>query len=117
MSIQSEFYALVNPIFVGRAYPIVGPDAPVTPYLTYFRVIGIEQNTLDANGGTGNAINTQLQADVWAATYGEAQAKAAAVKAALKTWTVENVVTGEQDLFEADTKLHRVMMEISTWHT
>lgn len=116
MSVQSDFFALVNSIFTGKAYPGTAPAGTAAPYCTYSRITAIEQMTLDANGGTGNASNTRLQIDVWAMTYSEAQAKAAAVKAALKGWAVENVLLDEQDMHEADTGLHRVMLDVSAWH-
>lgn len=116
MSIQSDFYTLVGPLFGTRVYPNVAPDTPVAPYAVYFRVSGTEVSTLDSNGGAGNANHTRLQLDVWAKTYAEAQSSAAAVKTALKDWAVENNVLLEQDMYEPDTKLHRVMLDISTWH-
>jgi hypothetical protein len=116
MSVQTDFIALASAIFAGRLYPAGSEEAPVPPYATFFRVAAVEGATLDLNGGTGNEINTRLQVDVWALSYLEAQAKADAVKVALKGWEVENVLLGEQDMFEEDTKLHRVMLDISTWH-
>ncbi|MEC5213316.1 hypothetical protein RCH06_001862 [Polaromonas sp. CG_9.5] len=115
MSVQTDFVALVSGAVAGRAYP-AGTASTVTPYITYSRITAIEQATLDANGGTGNLINTRLQIDVWAASYGAAQSTAAAVKAALKGWSNENIVLSEEDGFEPDTKLHRVMLDTSIWH-
>jgi hypothetical protein len=114
--IQEDFIALASAIFAGRLYPFGSEESPIPPYATFFRVVAIEGATLDQNGGTGNETNTRLQVDVWALKYLEAQALAAAVKAALKGWAVENVLLAEQDMFEEDTKLHRVMLDISTWH-
>ena len=116
MSLQSDFFTLAGPIFTGRVYPNVAPDLVEKPYLTYSRISGLEETTLDTNGGVNNLRNTRLQLDVWAATYGEAQAKAEALRTALKTWAVPNVFQSDQDMYEADTKLHRVMLDISTWH-
>lgn len=116
MSITSDFFTLTTDIFSTRVYPQVAPDSVETPYCVYSRIVAVEQMTLATNGGTGNDINTRLQIDVWASSYGTAQTKAAAVKAALKTWMVENVLLDEQDFYEPDTKLHRVMLDISTWH-
>jgi len=117
MSIQSDFFTLATGIFSARVYPQVAPDSPVAPYCIYSRVVATEQATLATNGGTGNAINTRLQIDVWALSYSDAQIKAAALKAALKTWAVENVLLDDRDMYEPDTKLHRVMMDVSIWHT
>ncbi len=116
MSVQTDFITLAGPIFDDRVYPFGTEEAPVPPYVTFFRVTAAEEPTLDANGGTGNPINTRLQADVYARSYTDAQAKAAALKAALKDWDVENLVLIEQDMHEPETKLHRVMLDISTWH-
>lgn len=116
MSIQGDFIALASETFEGRVYPFGSEEKPMPPYATFFRVTATEEATLDENGGTGNPINTRLQVDVWALKYVEAQAKAGAVKAALKGWGVENVVLVEQDLYETDPPLHRVMLDLSIWH-
>lgn len=116
MSMQTEFVTLVGAITAGRVYPMGSATAPVAPYITYTREIAIEQTTLDANGGTGNAINTRFQVDIWSMSYGEAQSLAAAVKSTMKGWAAENVLLGDHDFYEADTKLHRVMLDYSIWH-
>ena len=116
MSLSTDFIALASALFAGRVYPVGSEEKPIPPYATFFRVAAVEGATLDPNGGTSNETNTRLQVDVWALTYLEAQAKAEILKAALKGWSVENVLLGEQDMFESDTKLHRVMLDISTWH-
>ncbi|HJV73168.1 MAG TPA: DUF3168 domain-containing protein [Noviherbaspirillum sp.] len=117
MSVTTDLVALISAVTAGRVYPRRAPASPVAPYITYFRVVANEQTTLDANGGAGNAINTILQIDIWAATYGDAQAKAQAVKDLLKTWSVENILTDDQDFDDLDTLLYRVMLQVSTWHT
>lgn len=114
---QAAFFTLVVDLFDSRVYPGVAPACTVAPYCTYTRVVSIEQTTLDTNGGTENESNTRLQVDVYAATYADAQAKAKAVKAQLKLWTLANVLLVEQDFREPDTGLHRVMLDVSVWHT
>ncbi len=116
MSVQADFFLAISPVFSGRLYPSIASDSAVTPYAVYFRVSSIEQSTLDPNGGDGNPTNTRLQLDIWAKSYAEAQSKAGEVKAVLKSWTVENNVGLEQDMYESETKLYRVMLDISTWH-
>lgn len=116
MSLQTDFYTLINGIFIGRLYPSVAPLGVVVPYATYSRISAIEQTTLDTNGGTGNSTNTRLQIDIWSTSYGDCQTKASAVKTALKGWSTENVILSESEDYEPDTLLHRVMLDISTWH-
>lgn len=116
MSILSDLYTLIGPVFAGRAYRNAAPDSPVAPYATFFRVAGVEGVTLDENGGTGNESNTRIQIDIYAATGVGVDEKAEAVKAALKGWHIVNVIELEMDGYEAEVKLHRVTLDISTIH-
>lgn len=116
MSLQSSLYTLLNSVFSGRFYPAVAPFGVVSPYATYSRVSAIEQSTLDTNGGTGNSTNTRLQIDVYALTYSDAMTKADELKTLLKGWAEENVVLSEQEDYEPDTLLFRVMLDLSIWH-
>jgi phosphatidylethanolamine-binding protein (PEBP) family uncharacterized protein len=116
MSLQTDLVTLLAGLFSTRFYPGVAPPKTATPYAVYTRVHAAEQATLDVNGGTGNASNTIMQIDVYASTYDAAQASTAAVKTALKGWATENTLESEQDMYEPDTKLHRVMLTLSAWH-
>lgn len=116
MSMLTEFKALVNPLVGNRVYPQAAPDTVVHPYIVYFRVANTEENTLATNGGVGNLENTRLQVDVWSDKYLEAQTIAGQVKAAMKGWATSNIKTLEQDDYEPDTKLHRVILEFSVRH-
>ncbi|SMP71967.1 DUF3168 domain-containing protein [Noviherbaspirillum suwonense] len=116
MSIQSDLHALLTGIVAAdQIYP-VSARAPVQPYIVYQRVSAVPENVLAGNGGNNPLINTRLQIDVYATLYGEAQAKAQAIKDALRDWPVQNVTNSEQDFFEDGVNLHRVMIDISTWH-
>lgn len=116
MSILTEFYSLAGPVFAGRAYRNTAPDSPQAPYATFSRVSGVEGNTLDANGGSGNETQTRIQIDIWAAGGVEADALADSLKAALKGWSVPNVLNMEMDGYDDEAKLHRIMLDISTTH-
>jgi hypothetical protein len=118
MSILSDFLALVDPIMDGKAYRGVVPDSAVAPYAKFFRVAGVEGVTLDENGGTDNETQTRIQIDIYALSGDEADTKAKAVKEALKTWKISNVVLLEFDGLE-DTvtpNLHRATLDIATTH-
>jgi len=116
MNFQPELKTLLGSLVIGGVWAGVVTGKAVTPYITWSRVVAVEQTTLDTNGGTGNASNTRLQINIWALSYSEAQNKATNIKDALKSWPVENTWISEQDLHEADTGLHGVMLDISTWH-
>jgi len=115
MSIMTDFLTLVDPLLDGRAYRNVAPDSPVAPYAVFFRVASIEGATLDENGGTDNETETRIQIDIYG-TAADVDARAAAVRSALKTWPVDNIVLLERDGYEADVKLHRTMLDIATVH-
>ena len=114
MSILSDFYALAGPVFDGRAYRNTAPDSPTAPYATFFRVSSIEGLTLDENGGDENETETRIQIDVWAESGVEVDARAGALKAALKAWSVPNVLLLEMDGYDPEAKLHRVTLDIQT---
>jgi len=115
MSILSDFLALVDPLFDGQAYRNVVPESATAPYAKFFRVSGIEGVTLDENGGDDNETATRIQIDIYGGSD-DVDARAAAVKAALKTWHVSNVVLLEFDDFDDATKLHRTTLDIATIH-
>lgn len=115
MTILSDFLALVDPILDGKAYRNVAPDDVEAPYAVYLRVAGVEGVTLDENGGEDNEIATRIQLDIYGSDT-DVDARAAAVKAALKTWAIENIVTLEVDSYDTEVKLHRTMLDISTIH-
>lgn len=115
MSIQTELVTLLSSLVAGRVYPS-GTASTVTPYLTYARVVAIEQVTLDSNGGVDNIVNTRMQIDAWASSYGAAQTLSESVRSALKGWANSNIVLSEEDGYEPETKLHRVMLDTSVFH-
>jgi hypothetical protein len=116
MSILTDFDALASPVFAGRVYRNTAGDNPTAPYATFFRLLAPEGLTLDTNGGTGNETNTRIQLDVYSRSGTELDALVGAMKEALKTWSVSNVILMEMDGYESDTKLHRTTLDISTWH-
>lgn len=96
-----------------RIYPQIAPDAAAPPYIVHQRVSANTENILD---GASGLVNTRLQVDVYATTYAQAQAVAAAIDALMAGWEVQNVSVLSQDFYEADAKLHRVATDYSIWH-
>lgn len=116
MSMITEFVALASALVADRCFPVVAPEATATPYIVYARVSAIPQNDLDQNGGAGQLVNTRLQVNIFALSYAEGQATAAALKAALLAWSTQNTVQMEMDQYEDDTKLHHLIIDVSIWH-
>jgi hypothetical protein len=116
MSMITEFAALAGALVSSRAYPGTADETAATPYIVYSRVSSIPQNDLDAGGGAAQLMNTRMQANIYAPSYGAAQATASALKAALLAWSTQNTVELELDLYEPDTKLHHIVIDVSIWH-
>lgn len=116
MSILVDFRTLVDPIMAGQAYRNVVPQEAVPPYAKFFRVAADEGLTLDENGGDDNETATRIQFDVWGESPDEVDAKIKAIKKALKSWEISNVVVLEMDDFDDSVNLHRTMLHISTIH-
>lgn len=115
MDILAEFLALVDPIMDGQAYRNVIPDDAQAPYAKFFRVAAVEGVTLDDNGGDDNETATRIQIDIYGSSP-DVDAKTKAIKAALKAWDVDNIITLELDGFDHEVKLHSTMLDIATIH-
>ncbi len=115
MDILAEFFALVDPIMGGQAYRNVVPDDAPAPYARFLRVAAVEGVTLDDNGGADNETATRIQIDIYGSSP-DVDAKTKAIKAALKTWDVANVIQLELDGFDHEVKLHSTMLDIATIH-
>ena len=116
MAHQDALYTLLAPLFAGRVYPNTAPDQPVCPYLVYARISARKTQTIESNGGSGNLVNSNVQLDVYAKTYAAALALSAQIQLALSSWDRQNIVIFEQDFYESDEQLHRIMLELSVWH-
>lgn len=97
-----------------RVSPLTVADGTPRPYITYQRISAQPENVL--SGSTG-LINTRVQMDIYADTYAQAQSVAAAVAALMAGWTLQNVSNAASDIYEAEVKLHRVLLDYSVWHS
>jgi hypothetical protein len=96
-------------------YPNIAMQGSALPYIVYQRLISQVENILAGNGNPP-INNSRIQIDVWSQSYASVQATAASVRSAMLGWNVQNISQGEQDFYESDTRLHRVMMDYSIWH-
>jgi hypothetical protein len=104
-----------------RFYPVKLPQEPTLPAITYRRLSpGASDMTLDGPGGLKEP---RIRLDVWDTSFTGARAIAEAVKTALNGFRgvcgdqeLQGVfLAAEQDLYEDDTELHRVLLEFSVW--
>ena len=111
--IQQDLFAALSGVTGGRVFPNVAPNNVQKPYVVYARVSSAPENTL-ADGAPVE--NTRLQVDCFDTTYAAALALAETVKAAIKSSAITHVLLLEQDQFEPEALLHRVILDFSIWH-
>lgn len=111
--IQQNLFAALAGVAGGRVFPNVAPNNVSKPYVVYSRVSSAPENTL-ADGASIE--NTRLQVDCFDTTYSAAVALAETVKAAMKSSAVTHVLLLEQDQFEPEALLHRVILDFSVWN-
>lgn len=113
-SLQAELVALLSPLVQGRIYPNFAPELPACPYVVYRRVSVTGLPVLD--GGTGGQVRTQFQLDLYATSYASALECAQRLRLLLAAWPQPHLIHLEQDLYEPECALHRVLIELAVWH-
>lgn len=107
---------LLNSVSVGeRIWPVTRANQTL-PAITYQRIAGVPQNDLD--GDDGNLLNIRMQIDVWATTHDAVKALAEAVRTRMQTAasTFHAVMILDQDIYEDESRIYRVLMDFSCWY-
>lgn len=104
----------VSSVVGERIYALVLPQGCALPAISYFRVSGPRQMSLE---GYSNLESPRIQIDCWATSYAQAKTLAAAVRAAMLSST-DFKVSGisDQDLFDESIGIFRVSTDFSVWH-
>lgn len=110
LSTETGVAALVST----RVYPVLMPQSPTLPAISYQRISNTEQD------GTSTLRVTRYQVDCWDDDYAGVQTLADAVRGALEEWTDTNQspavkmtrVVGEIDDYESETGLYRVSIDV-----
>ena len=101
-----------------RVYPLVAPEKFVLPLLVYNTVS--EEAVHDLDGAT-DFLNTGIQIDTYAASYGASKVLAKKVRQLMSAWATPNAVYYEGVALEmidntVDRKLFRVSMRFIVSH-
>ena len=96
-----------------RIYPIWLPTLTQYPAITYIRISGLPENDLQ---GYSNLENIHLQIDAWAKTFKQAKALSTCIHTAMGTATAfKALLTADNDIYEDDAEVYRVIQEYSIW--
>jgi hypothetical protein len=116
-------YAGLAALVGTRIYPLIMPQNPTLPAVTYQKISGVVDYVMD-----GTSIKRpRIQVDAWAKSYASARAVAEQVKAAFDRYTgtmggvggvqvIGTWIENETDLFEPDTGLYRVSLDFRFEH-
>lgn len=116
---DGDFAALI----ANRLYPVIWPDAPTFPLVTYQRVSTVTQNMLS---GPLSMATVRMQYDAWGITYSDAKAAAAALTASLEGFqgtlpngiAVDNIVLDSSfDLYDSPSLRFRVSSDFLVTYT
>lgn len=104
-----------------RIYPLILPQNPAYPALTYQRVSGPREQSHDGPSGLARP---RFQVSCWHPDFDQAKAAAEQVRLALAGYRgivggleIEGIqVENELDLYDPDAKVYRVILDFVIWH-
>lgn len=106
--------AAVAAVVSTRIYPVVLPQDVALPAISYSRISGGQINSLT---GYSNLESPRIQVDVWGETYSSVKSLAADVHTAMDgATTFGALLESDMDMYEDDTKIHRVSMDFIVWN-
>lgn len=89
------------------------PEGELRPYVTYSLITGERIPSMTDSGLMRHA---RIQLDCWSPSYKESKQIALAVEAAIEASALfDCVFITDQDLYDNETKLHRVVVDYSVW--
>ena len=120
MSLETSLYlelsthADIQPLVGNRVYPVLLPQHPTYPAITYRRDDDARYSTIDGN--QSQTIDASMVLDAWAETYAAAKGLADTIKAALQNLTgnmsgltVNRVhMGGYVEVYETEVQAYRV---------
>jgi len=118
-------YAGLSALVGSRIYPLILPQPPTLPAVTYFKVSLVNKRTLASPSNVLKQVRVQFSC--WADTYSEAKSVAAQVKLALQDFrgemggaggvqVLDGNIINEQDLYETDTGIYHVPVDVLIMH-
>jgi hypothetical protein len=118
-------HADVTAVVGGRIYPLVLPQKPTYPAITYFKVS--EQRIRGLALDEPDQSRARVQFSCWGRTYDEAKAAADAVTAALKDYAgtlggaggvevLDSEIEGDADLYDAEAGVYHVPVDVMILH-
>lgn len=114
----------LSALIAGRIYPLVLPQKPTLPAITYQRISGLR---VRSHQGPSGLASPRFQFDAWADSYASARTVADELRRALDGFRgmmggapgvrVDAVhLDTDRDLYETETRRWRVQADYFVWH-
>jgi len=106
-----------------RIYPLILPQPPTLPAVTYFKVSLVNRRVMASPSDVLKQVRVQFSC--WANTYSETKSVAEQVKVALQDFAgqmgggvqvLDGNIINEQDLYEDDTGIYHVPVDVLIMH-
>ncbi|WP_395066191.1 DUF3168 domain-containing protein [Paraburkholderia silvatlantica] len=107
-----ELFALLTQALPGRVFKALAPQGTPEPYVVYALVSGVPSNTMCGNA---HAARMSYRVDSYAKTQRDAQNVIDAIGVLVDACEGDPVIENWQDIYEQDTRIHRVSVVLSTW--
>jgi hypothetical protein len=106
----------VSTLISSRIYPVVLPQHPTYPCVTYSRVAGNREN--DVSSGYCGLENVIIQVDAWAPTYDQVASLSSAVITAMCASTSFSCIAPNSpiDYYEDEIQIYRRTIDFSIWN-
>ena len=99
-----------------RVYPVILPQSPTYPCISYQRIWGGQENLLSGYATLQNAL---IQIDCWATSYAAVKHLSTAVHYMMDvagSTRFKAVLSGDQDMYEDEVEIFRVSMDFQVWN-
>lgn len=117
MSIETEMFTLLKTVAAlgNRVYAGIAPQNVTRPYAVFYKLSPGRKYTHD---GFASLSETRMQVSIFGEGYKEIKDIAAATITALEGWAAVQAtfIVGEQDMWEQETMLYHVAIDVMTWH-
>lgn len=110
---QLSTYAGLSTYVDDRIFPIIMPQNPTFPAITYQRISTNRTQAMD--GATGHE-NPWFQIDIWSENYSELKAIEIQLLGAMDAATAyTSLLQNRQDQYESGLEIYRATLDFSAW--
>lgn len=109
---ETQLFALLDRALPGRTFMMLAPQGKPEPYVIYSLISGTPRLTMR---GDAKATLMNYRIDSYARSHRDALDIMERVFGLVDACEGDPMIEGRQDIYEQDTRIHRVSVVLSTW--